>query len=105
MLRESDLHLPVRGCGRIDVSVYVSRAGRSWTDNGTDRQERGSLVPELSPPSSTAAACARTSNPAGRGLLLPGPPARFGQRLTFRISRECRSAAPCRRENWGWCRP
>jgi hypothetical protein len=69
MLRESDLHLPVRGWGRIDVSVSVSRAGRSWTDHGTARQERGSLVPELSPPSSTAAACARSSNPASREAL------------------------------------
>jgi hypothetical protein len=65
MLRESDLHLPVRGWGRIDVS----RAGRSWTDHGTARQERGSLVSELSPPSSTAEACARSSNPASREAL------------------------------------
>jgi hypothetical protein len=69
MLRESDLHLPVRGWGRIDVSVSVSRAGRSLTDHGTARQERGSLVPELSPPSSTAAACARSSTPASREAL------------------------------------
>jgi hypothetical protein len=57
------------GWGRIDVSVSVSRAGRSWTDHGTARQERGSLVPELSPPSSSAAAWARSSNPASRGAL------------------------------------
>src|ERR1017187_1746453 len=41
MLRESDLHLPGKGWGRIVLAVSASRAGRSWTDHGTARQERG----------------------------------------------------------------
>jgi hypothetical protein len=41
MLRESDLHLPAKGCGRIVLAASASRAGRNWTDHGTARQERG----------------------------------------------------------------
>jgi integrase len=41
MLRESDLHLPKSGWGRIVLAASASRAGRSWTDHGTARQERG----------------------------------------------------------------
>jgi integrase len=41
MLRESDLHLPAKGWGRIVLAASASRAGRSWTDHGTARQERG----------------------------------------------------------------
>ncbi len=41
MLRDIDLHLPNRGWGRIDLAASASRAGRSWTDHGTARQERG----------------------------------------------------------------
>jgi hypothetical protein len=41
MLRESDLHLPTKGWGRIVLAASASRAGRSWTDHGTARQERG----------------------------------------------------------------
>ena len=40
-LRESDLHLPKKGWGRIDLAASVSRAGTAWTDHGTARQERG----------------------------------------------------------------
>jgi integrase len=41
MLRESDLHLPKQGWGRIDLAASASRAGTAWTDHGTARQERG----------------------------------------------------------------
>ncbi len=41
MLREADLHLPVKGWGRIDLAASASRAGKAWTDHGTARQERG----------------------------------------------------------------
>jgi len=41
MLRRSDLHLPRQGWGRIVLAASASRAGRSWTDHGTARQERG----------------------------------------------------------------
>jgi integrase len=41
MLREGDLHLPAKGWGRIVLAASASRAGRSWTDHGTARQERG----------------------------------------------------------------
>jgi integrase len=41
MLRESDLYLPAKGWGRIVLAASASRAGRSWTDHGTARQERG----------------------------------------------------------------
>jgi integrase len=41
MLREADLHLPKKGWGRVDLAASASRAGRSWTDHGTARQERG----------------------------------------------------------------
>ena len=41
MLRETDLHLPVKDLGRIDLAASASRAGRAWTDHGTARQERG----------------------------------------------------------------
>jgi integrase len=41
MLRESDLVLPAKGWGRIDLAASASRAGRAWTDHGTVRQERG----------------------------------------------------------------
>ncbi len=41
MLRESDLHLPKKGWGRIDLAASSSRAGTAWTDHGTARQERG----------------------------------------------------------------
>jgi integrase len=41
MLRESDLHLPAKGWGRIVLAASASRAGRIWTDHGTSRQERG----------------------------------------------------------------
>ena len=41
MLPESDLNLPAKGWGRIDLAASASRAGRSWTDHGTARQERG----------------------------------------------------------------
>jgi hypothetical protein len=41
MLRETGLHLPAKGGGRIGLAVFASRAGRSWTDDGTARQERG----------------------------------------------------------------
>jgi integrase len=41
MLRRSDLHLPRQGWGRIVLAASASRAGRSWTDDGTARQERG----------------------------------------------------------------
>jgi integrase len=40
MLRESDLHLPAKGRGRIVLAASASRAGRSWTDHGAARQER-----------------------------------------------------------------
>jgi integrase len=41
MLRESDLHLPGKGWGRIVLAASASRAGTAWTDHGTARQERG----------------------------------------------------------------
>jgi integrase len=41
MLREADLYLPAKGWGRIVLAASASRAGRSWTDHGTSRQERG----------------------------------------------------------------
>jgi integrase len=41
MLRESDLHLPKKGWGRIVLAASASRAGMAWTDQGTARQERG----------------------------------------------------------------
>ena len=41
MLRESDLHLPTRGWGRIVLAASACRAGTAWTDHGTARQERG----------------------------------------------------------------
>ena len=41
MLRESDLHLPRKGWGRIVLAASASRAGTAWTDHGTARQERG----------------------------------------------------------------
>ena len=41
MLRESDLHLPKKGWGRIVLAASASRAGTAWTDHGTARQERG----------------------------------------------------------------
>jgi integrase len=41
ILRESDLHLPKKGWGRIDLAASASRAGTAWTDHGTARQERG----------------------------------------------------------------
>jgi len=41
MLRESDLHLPTNGWGRIDLAASASRAGTASTDHGTARQERG----------------------------------------------------------------
>ena len=41
MLRETDLHLPAKGWGRIDLAASASRAGTAWTDHGTARQERG----------------------------------------------------------------
>jgi len=41
MLREIDLYLPAKGWGRIVLAASASRAGRSWTDHGTARQERG----------------------------------------------------------------
>jgi integrase len=41
MLRESDLRLPAKGWGRIDLAASASRAGTAWTDHGTARQERG----------------------------------------------------------------
>ncbi len=41
MLRDSDLHLPKRGWGRIVLVASASRAGTAWTDHGTARQERG----------------------------------------------------------------
>jgi integrase len=41
MLRDSDLHLPKRGWGRIVLATSASHAGTSWTDDGTARQERG----------------------------------------------------------------
>jgi len=41
MLRETDLHLPKKGWGRIDLAASASRAGTAWTDHGTARQERG----------------------------------------------------------------
>ncbi|HEY2125713.1 MAG TPA: hypothetical protein VGH77_00855 [Streptosporangiaceae bacterium] len=40
-LRESDLHLPKKGWGRIDLAASAPRAGTAWTDHGTARQERG----------------------------------------------------------------
>ena len=39
MLRKADLYLPARGWGRIILAASASRAGRSWTDHGTARQE------------------------------------------------------------------
>jgi integrase len=45
MLRESDLHLPKKGWGRIDLAASASRAGTAWTDHGTARQERGRPPP------------------------------------------------------------
>jgi integrase len=41
MIRETDLHLPKKGWGRIDLAASASRAGTAWTDHGTARQERG----------------------------------------------------------------
>jgi hypothetical protein len=41
MLRDSDLHLPTKGWGRIELAASASHAGTAWTDNGTVRQERG----------------------------------------------------------------
>jgi integrase len=41
MLSETDLHLPATGWGRIDLAASASGAGRSWTDRGAARQERG----------------------------------------------------------------
>jgi integrase len=41
MLRDSDLHLPKTGWGRIVLAASASRAGTAWTDHGTARQERG----------------------------------------------------------------
>jgi integrase len=41
MLRQADVHLPKQGWGRIVLAASASRAGRSWADHGTARQERG----------------------------------------------------------------
>jgi hypothetical protein len=41
MHREADLHLPIKGWGRIDLAASASRAGTAWTDHGTACQERG----------------------------------------------------------------
>jgi integrase len=41
MVRETDLYLPAQGWGRSVLATSASRAGRSWTDHGTARQERG----------------------------------------------------------------
>jgi hypothetical protein len=41
MFRESNLYLSSKGWGRIVLPASASRAGRSWTDHGTARQERG----------------------------------------------------------------
>jgi hypothetical protein len=41
MLRESHLHLLKKGWERIVLAAAASRAGWSWTDHGTARQERG----------------------------------------------------------------
>jgi len=41
MLRESDLHLPKTGWGRIVLAASASRAGTAWADHGTACQERG----------------------------------------------------------------
>ena len=41
MLRDTDLRLPAKGWGRIDLAASASRAGTAWTDHGTARQERG----------------------------------------------------------------
>ena len=41
MLRDTDLHLPAKGWGRIDLTASASRAGRAWTNHGTARRERG----------------------------------------------------------------
>jgi integrase len=41
MLRDSDLHLPKKGWGRIVLAASASRAGTAWTDHGTAHQERG----------------------------------------------------------------
>ena len=41
MLRDSDLHLPAKGWGRIVLAASASRAGTAWTDSGTARQELG----------------------------------------------------------------
>jgi integrase len=41
MLRDSDLHLPRNGWGRIVLAASASRAGTAWTDDDTARQERG----------------------------------------------------------------
>jgi hypothetical protein len=40
-VRESDLHLPRNGWGRIVLAASASPAGTAWTDHGTARQERG----------------------------------------------------------------
>jgi integrase len=41
MLRDTDLHLPKKGWGRIDLAGSASRAGTAWTDHGTARQQHG----------------------------------------------------------------
>jgi integrase len=41
MLRDSDLHLPRNGWGRIVLAASASRAGTAWTDHGTARQNAG----------------------------------------------------------------
>ena len=41
MVRETDLYLPAQGWGRSVLATSASRAGRSWTDHCTARQERG----------------------------------------------------------------
>ncbi len=60
MLGETDLYLPAKGWDRIVLAASASRAGRSWTDHGTARQERGRSTarptrpaPSLSRPNSS----------------------------------------------------
>jgi len=83
MLREADLHLPKNGWGRIVLAASASRAGRSWTDHGTARQERGlkhraATKPAPSPSRPTwPVCCAPTSRstappPTGGSSRLPG---------------------------------
>jgi integrase len=98
MLRDTDLHLPKEAWGRIDLAASASRAGRSWTDHGTARQERGlkhraacetrtiPIPPELV---TLLRAHIRRYGTTPDGRIFPDRPGRHhpGQRLQRRMGR------------------